>query len=82
MRIISSHQSKDQGFDLLKIQEDIVINYFSGKSLIASCSDKLHKTFQYKVEEKPESHTITHPTEYVWLIIYNSLFYKQILHYL
>ena len=62
VQLICKHQN-EQGYDLDKIQEDIVVAYIAGKLKIADCRQKLKKTFHYKSDLQNEPIKLEHPTE-------------------
>ena len=62
MQLVCKHQTK-QGFDLDKIQEDIVVTYIAGKLKIADCQMKLRKVFHYKSDTENKPVKLEHPTE-------------------
>ena len=51
LQLVCKHRT-NEGYNLDKIQEDIVVNYIARKFKIDDCQTKLRKTFHY-IENEP-----------------------------
>lgn len=63
LELVHKHQT-ETGYDLDKIQEEIVVHFIAGKLPIDDCQTKLKLQFHYKVMRTEQS-KMQHPTEYV-----------------
>ncbi|XP_019860430.1 PREDICTED: uncharacterized protein LOC109588753 [Amphimedon queenslandica] len=61
LELVHKHQT-ETGYDLDKIQEEIVVHFIAGKLRIDDCQTKLKLQFHYKVMRTEQS-KMQHPTE-------------------
>ena len=61
IELVHKHQT-ETGYDLDKIQEDIVSHFIAGKLPIDNCQTKLKMQFHYKLIHTEQS-KMEHPTE-------------------
>lgn len=54
-----------EGFNLDKIQEEIIAHYIAGKLKIDDCQTKLCKPFHFKLDDSEQPVRFEQPTEYV-----------------
>lgn len=68
LQLVHKHQT-ETGFELDRIQEDILVHFIAGKLPIGDCRTKLCKSFHY-MAVKTEKNKVQHPTEYVIIVTF------------